>query len=569
MYRYLFCCLLLAADIGNASGTYQYCPNGCVCSREKHSANCTHVSLKNFPRLPTFVNKVTITHSRFGNLTVNNLKNLTMKGMKITNLRLHRNNISYIEEGALGTLTYLDQLTISESRMDPFMLSKALYSLNATKITFIRLESFENWSNLSTSIFDGLINTNITTISINFMNLSTINGSIFSSLKKLRKLDVSQNHHLNSIDFAGLSRLTILDISHNYLRPLIDFCSHNLSNLNELRYKKNILTALKPLRCLPKLRFLDMSNNPFYDIQDNVIAELPMLETLILKQVGAALMHVRKNAFNSTSLRKLTFEGSKQIFRVTQKSFPSSIFQLCKQLKTLSIAQVNFEEESSQYIRKLLTPLRNIEKLYFESNSLNMLPKNMLLMFPHLTHLSLYGNNEAAWKESDIFHKVKSLKFLNLSHNYISEINETTFPQKMLDSLTQFDLSDNPFACTCDLIWFSELLKADSHKFIGYHQKGNYSCHSPDKLKGDDLFNFKLTEKDCKSMSTLILFTIIISPIALVFLVIFGVAYRYRWYLEYWIYFLKGKNKMSSAPNEDFLYDAFTDYGFTTRCFLN
>ena len=540
------------------NGSFVNCPTKCNCSRTRQYANCLNLPLENFPNLPTFVRKLTIDNSTKGNLTVQNLRNLSNNGMKILKLKLVNTNISFIEPDALGMMAFLVELEIDGAFLDQRVLSNALVSLQKTNIDSITFENIGNWHNLDVGIFDGLVNTMIQQIKISRMsNLQSLNCGVFTHLNHLQRLDVSKNA-LGSIQLTGLSQLKYLDISSNDLTTRINFCNYNLTSLERLFCGNNFILEFKyPLNCLPKLRLLDMSNNIFRQIENNVIADLPKLEELILTRVDTFLERVHPYAFNSSSLKTLYFEGKGRNFEVTPYSFPANIFNSCVHLSKLSLSQLNMGKVTATYIQELLTPLHKLQELRFEGNGLNLLPYRMLSMFPNITHLSLYDNNEEAWKNSEIFHNVNSLAHLNLGHSYISEINQNTFPSKILNTLTAFDLRSNPFACTCEFLWFSEWLKVNTWRMVKFNEKSNYTCHSPDKLQNVHLLNFTITENEC---SPLLLGTIISVSFAVVFLVLFGCSYRYRWYIKYWFYILRSNKLDPKQRNPECIYDAFVIY---------
>ena len=49
---------------------------------------------------------------------------------------------------------------------------------------------------------------------------------------------------------------------------------------------------------------------------------------------------------------------------------------------------------------------------------------------------------------------VTHLPWLNVQANSITVVNETTLPWEFRRQVTWLELSQNPFTCTCELLWF-------------------------------------------------------------------------------------------------------------------
>ncbi|CAC5413280.1 unnamed protein product [Mytilus coruscus] len=95
----------------------------------------------------------------------------------------------------------------------------------------------------------------------------------------------------------------------------------------------------------------------------------------------------------------------------------------------------------------------------------------------------------------DVFAPVASLQYLDLRHNLIRIVNETSFPTALLANLKTINLAKNPFACTCEQIWFDDY---EYHAFVVYCDENRIWVHDKfvKKLENDEGFKFCIYHRD-------------------------------------------------------------------------
>ena len=148
------------------------------------------------------------------------------------------------------------------------------------------------------------------------------------------------------------------------------------------------------------------------------------------------------------------------------------------------------------------------------------------------------------------------------------------------------DLSGNPFACDCNLLWFRNKLKSSS-KTIEQRDFNRstwipanylsslqlYQCYSPAERVGLQISHFNLTDDECKQKELKSeLLTVLSSSLSIVAVVFISTlaAYKGRWHIRYWIYLLRYKRKeYIQLEDVDFVYDAFVIYTDEDRDFVH
>ena len=171
---------------------------------------------------------------------------------------------------------------------------------------------------------------------------------------------------------------------------------------------------------------------------------------------------------------------------------------------------------------------------------------------------------------------MRKIKVLFLDANRITHIGPNTFPLAFWNN-THLDLSGNPFACDCNLLWFRNKLKSSS-KTIEQRDFNRstwipanylsslqlYQCYSPAERVGLQISHFNLTDDECKQKELKSeLLTVLSSSLSIVAVVFISTlaAYKGRWHIRYWIYLLRYKRKeYIQLEDVDFVYDAFVIY---------
>ncbi|ESR61929.1 hypothetical protein CICLE_v10018217mg [Citrus x clementina] len=278
---------------------------------------------------------------------------------------------------------------------------------------------------------------NVTQLAVLSLSSNSFSGHIPPSLSNLHQLtdvDLGSNSLDGQFpDIMNLTRISRLDISNNQLTGSIPSHGSGLQNLAVLRLYNNTLSGTIPswLFTLPLLRDIDLSDN----------------------QLNGHL-----DAFPSKSLRKLYLTNNR-----LHGSIPSSIFELAN-LTYLSLASNNFSGIVEPY---MLAKLVNLAALELSHNSLSFgTTSKVNSFFPQIFVLSLSACNISAFpsflrslelayldlSENNIDGQIPNwmwevgndtLSFLDLSHNFITEIKQ--IPWKNLNYLNlQSNLLQGP-----------------------------------------------------------------------------------------------------------------------------
>ncbi|XP_048511480.1 adhesion G protein-coupled receptor A3 isoform X1 [Athalia rosae] len=131
--------------------------------------------------------------------------------------------------------------------------------------------------------------------------------------------------------------------------------------------------------------------------------------------------------------------------------------------------------------------LQNLERLDLSRNQITTIDAHAFRQLTKLKRLDLSGNKLSAM-ETTLFHDLLVLDRLKLNQNVLTTLKDGTFYG--LNSLKQLDLSGNPWACDCNLYWFSNWIRNSSVKLSPAPK-----CSSPENLKGQPMKKLRLSEE--------------------------------------------------------------------------
>ncbi|CAI1514154.1 hypothetical protein SEUBUCD650_0J01940 [Saccharomyces eubayanus] len=358
---------------------------------------------------------------------IQSLPKSTKQLVKLAKMNLSHNKVNYI--GNLSEMTNLRTLNLRYNRISSIKTNASnLQNLFLTdnrisnfEDTLPKLRTLEIQENPITSIsFKDFYPTNMTSLTLNKAQLSSIPGELLTKLSFLEKLELNQNN-LTRIpeEISKLTKLVFLSVARN-----------------KLEYIPPELSQLKSLRSL------DLHSNNIRDFVDG-------MENLELTS-----LNISSNAFGNSSLENSFYHnmsyGSKlskslMFFVAADNQFDDAMWPLFNcfvNLKVLNLAYNNFSDVSHM-------KLESITELYLSGNKLTtlsgdtvlkwsclktlMLNSNQMLSLPaelsKLSQLSVFdvGANQLKYNISNYHYDWnwrdnKELKYLNFSGNRRFEI---------------------------------------------------------------------------------------------------------------------------------------------------
>ena len=361
--------------------------------------------------------------------------------VKLAKMNLSHNKLNFI--GDLSEMTNLRTLNLRYNRISSIKTNASnLQNLFLTdnrisnfEDTLPKLRALEIQENPITSIsFKDFYPKNMTSLTLNKAQLSSIPGELLTKLSFLEKLELNQNN-LTRLpqEISKLTKLVFLSVARN-----------------KLEYIPPELSQLKSLRTL------DLHSNNIRDFVDG-------MENLELTS-----LNISSNAFGNSSLENSFYHnmsyGSKlskslMFFIAADNQFDDAMWPLFNcfvNLKVLNLSYNNFSDVSHMKLESItelylsgnkLTTLSGDTVLKWSSLKTLMLNSNQMLSLPaelsNLSQLSVFdvGANQLKYNISNYHYdwnwrNNKELKYLNFSGNRRFEIK--SFISHDIDA----DLSD-------------------------------------------------------------------------------------------------------------------------------
>ncbi|PVD34271.1 hypothetical protein C0Q70_05540 [Pomacea canaliculata] len=540
----------------------------CDCSKKKKQASCCgrQYKLRHIPRVPAYVTTFRLWMASLGELTKEKLGNLS--NYHIKTMDLQNNRIMILDNDTFVLFTHLESLDLGSNPISAVMLRDAFYSIGSSKFVALRLDSMFIYD-LPDNFFDAFQNKSFDIISIANNSLTTFNARTFSPFRSVIRLILSDNS-IYSFVLNNTVYAKKLHLERNVLTSLPLLCSSNgglvFPNLFSLYLGGNPFKSVSAgiLRglCLPKLHKLDISSSiVLKSLGNNFVADLPMLVNLMAGNM-ASLSRYEPFCFNSSSLEKLFLKGNKVWDYGT--IVPGEIFAHAPNLKTVDMTKIKFNLNTEVDLARMLLPAKSLVTLNMEACLLGSLPADTFSQLPNLRTLDFIGNHISAFSLAPAFRNVTRLDTLILQANQITIVNESTFPLEFRRSIRVLDLSKNDFACTCDLLWFKSWIeqerKSGNISFPDYPKY--YRCRTPDNLRGQYISDYNPSYRDCHPLSIYVVVGSAVGAVVLVTALTLSLAYRYRWYLRYYVYRLRRRRQYKPIVDEDdgIVYDIYIAY---------
>lgn len=338
---------------------------------------------------------------------------------------------------------------------------------------------------------------------ISIADCASINLESFSDVSQfvqnINFLDISRNkiENLEIEDKLSLGELETFIISYNKITNIEAGFFDSLTNLQELDLSHNNLSALPMLFQNNKnLRILNLSFNNIVSLQDGFFTFLTNLRNLDL-------------SYNSPNLGKL-LSSTPQFLHDKLNITPSLLhlrmdkiglgelhigyFNNFNNLTHLSLADnhlivVPVVPYSLEYLDLSGSDFVQLQGKNLSYHSLKILKLKRLHLLKNIHHYAFY--NLQALEELYISecrnlkefnelvfgalnkNTILPLKKLSLARNGLKRLNNTF--KFLIQQLDFIDLTDNPWFCDCNLLWFQEIDNFYKEDLIRYLR--NYYCH--------------------------------------------------------------------------------------------
>lgn len=329
------------------------------------------------------VETLDVSHNHFVLLPANGFGMLK----RLKHLKIHNNEISMVDDKALGGLRNLQILDLSSNKI--VALPSELFRDPAQSIQEVYLQN---------------------------NSISFLSPKLFSNLEQIQALDLSTNKissdWIDKNTFAGLIRLVLLNLSNNKitkLEPEIFSDLYTLQILN-LRYNQLESIAADTFAPMNNLHTLLLSHNKVKYLDAYSLNGLYVLSLLSLD--NNVLTGIHPEAFrNCSSLIDLNLNGNEL------RTVPLALKDM-RLLRTVDLGEnqiVSLEEPGFR-------GMTNLYGLRLIGNNLENITKNVFKDLPSLQILNL-ARNKIVNVEPGAFEMTSSIQAIRLDGNYLTEIN--------------------------------------------------------------------------------------------------------------------------------------------------
>lgn len=363
-------------------------------------------------------------------------------------------------------------------------------AVEGTKISHLKLSgymgkgfSFNNLPDPDSSTFEGLRNSSVFTLDLSKGRIFALRQGVFSWLKDVTTIDVSQNRvnqiHKNAFDgleghlkmlnlshnllgevyshtFASLTSLEVLDLSHNHIGVLGHGSFQGLPNLKALFLTGNSLPNLGFPAPLPKLQYLLLNDN-----------KLSSARSLALFARNIKYLNIKENRLTNLEdvhvflaqlrdLQTLLYGGNTIRWCTLRQNVSAAGWN---KLHILDLHGSSLQAVWSQgRCLNVFDGLGHVVHLDLSSNALQALPPGAFKGLTSVVKMDL-SSNALTYLQPDVL--PKSLRRLYLSNNFIAAPEPAA-----LRSLSHLDLGSNRFHCDLNLRSFLTWLNQTNVTFL-------------------------------------------------------------------------------------------------------
>ena len=521
-----------------------------VCCCHEAMARCSRLggNLTYIPALPSYITKLHFTYNSLTTLSRSTFQSIAK--LSIKELQLSYNKILGLAPDTFEDLRNLSKLYLDHnSNMNKTELSLALGSIQKVRELERLVLDNTGLTELPDNFFLPMNGSKVRDLHLNENGLKSVEIAAFRFLPILQMLKLGENQIQNFNASYGHRILQKIVLTRNEIaRQAPEFCPKEgqrnpYPNLHQLYLDENYISQIESSSwdCLTHLMLLDLRMNVLRKIPNNVFAMLTSLKELRLNQMMNSNMKLSPRAFNSSSLEKLNLGKNNIVLKADDVN--NNYFKYCPNLISLDISSNSLKNLHGVDVTRLLSPLVRLKTLLMVSCHLFFVPPKLFISLQDLQVLVLDGNHISNLDEA--FQEAHNLESLALQANSIKLIGPTTFPKNVRKTIQNITLADNPFECTCDLLWFRTSI-SDNGVLVGtnitlLNWPKRYKCRFPSKNNGMFLVNYRPTKRSCQKSHFHVVIISVLGSLLLLTFIVTPVGYRYRWYISYWIYRWKQK----------------------------
>ena len=440
----------------------------------------------------------------------------------LTSLKLDENELGVIPSNAFSPFaSRLEELDLSGNGLNSTSLT-TFSDLTSIRVLIVDNNQLQDMSYLAKtpmtkilrifSVKRNRLNSTVFSVLSNFINLGelfldnndieSIPDRVFQSIHNIRVLSLGRNilQSISGDAFSGLQQTCrYLDLSRNRLSQIEKHTFSSLKNLKHLDLSENNLTSIDLPPIMLKLQVLQLGGN-----------RLQMFPLGPRRFLRISILNVSRNSMVSRPIPTLTIFGNSKD-RVLVVDFQRNNLPNLGDLRLIgSFGNVDFSSNNLTYLSPtVMTRAKYVQQLdmsrnkidvisptiwqtVFAVNSLNMSRNSLFLSLPNtsttencgtiLTTLDLSYNSLREFDAGQIASLSSSLAVLDIRNNSFESLIEGDFTN--LTKMTHLFLDENPWNCSCDLVWIRQLLKyvyIDDAKCLDpFNSKGQpVVCYTP------------------------------------------------------------------------------------------
>ncbi|KAK2906018.1 hypothetical protein Q8A73_009961 [Channa argus] len=387
--------------------------------------------------------------------------------------------------------------------------------------------------------------------------------SRFLNLKELRCLNLSGNamsQSLNGSEFTHLTNLQYLDFSMNRLDLLYSTAFQELqslvildiSNNNHYFESEGLTHMLNFTKHLKNLKVLLMNHNKI-STSTNTELESESLERLEFRDNRLDMLWRDGDTRYVNYFKKLSNLAFLDISRNNLNFIPVEVFSsMPDKLTELHIRNNKLKSFSWGKLQLL----RSLKVLDLSGNSLSSVPRILSNCSKSLEKLILH-KNKILKLTPDFLKGANNLKYLDLSFNYIKQIEKNSFPDDVVNKMDKLLLHNNRFLCTCNATWFVTWLNLTNVTIP--RLATDVTCEAPGAQRGHPVISVDL--QACQHNYLSIILYILMTSLILSFLTLSISSHLFLWDVWYIYHFCRAKLKgYSRLYSHSSVYDAFVIY---------